>query len=210
MVPTFPMIARMMAHARDTVIGRHRNMHMALKTHRWTRADLERLPDDGNKYEVIHGELFVSPAPDPAHDFIKNALAERLIPFCHTQGLLHVFVGSAFVEYDSETRPDIIVSGRTMPPPDRWDDMPTPALAVEVLSDSTRRRDLVTKRAFYLESGIAEYWIVDGEARTIRVITPTDDRVEASALHWTPVGATGTLALDVRELFEKAIGPRAP
>jgi hypothetical protein len=36
---------------------------MALETHRWTRADLQRLPDDGNKYEVIDGELLVSPAP---------------------------------------------------------------------------------------------------------------------------------------------------
>ena len=53
MVPGNPMEARMMAHARRRSIGRISEMHMALSTHRWTRADLERLPDDGNAYEII-------------------------------------------------------------------------------------------------------------------------------------------------------------
>src|SRR4051812_2781311 len=128
MVPTNPGQPRMMAHARDLFPGRTEPMHMALQTHRWTRADLERLPDDGNKYEIVRGELLVSPGPRPAHDYIKSVLAERLITFCTTQESLRVFVEGTFVDGDSETRPDIVVAASILPPPERWDDMPTPAL----------------------------------------------------------------------------------
>ena len=60
-MPAIPMEARLMAHARHQAIGRTHRMHMALRTRSWTRADFERLPDDGNKYEVIDGALLVSP-----------------------------------------------------------------------------------------------------------------------------------------------------
>lgn len=206
MVPTVPMRARMMAHARNQIIGRHTRMHMALKTHRWTRADLERMPDDGNRYEVIHGELLVSPAPRPAHDLLVHGLRRLLEPFCDHQRLGIIGSVQAFVTDDSETIPDIVVRHVPVPPPATWDDAPMPLLVVEVLSDSTRRNDEVKKRAFYMEAGIPEYWIVDGEARSIRVITPAGDRTEAQAIRWAPPGSSETLSIDVQALFTKAIG----
>jgi len=182
-------------------------MHMALKTHRWTRADLERLPDDGNKYEVVRGELLVSPGPRPAHEYIKRVIAERLIAFCATIETLHVFVESTFVDDDSETRPDIVVRASVLPPPEKWDDMPTPALVVEILSKATRRNDEVKKRRFYIESGIPEYWILDGETRSVRVVTSAVDRRESGTLRWMPAGASAALEIDLRRLFDAAIGP---
>ena len=87
---------------------------MALETHRWTRADLERMPDDGNRYEVIHGELLVSPAPRPAHVFIQDYLQQRVLaPFCEPLGFM-VSVTGAFVSDDSETIPDTIVRLRAL------------------------------------------------------------------------------------------------
>jgi Uma2 family endonuclease len=50
-------------------------MHMALKARRWTRSDLDRLPDDGNRYEVIDGQLLVTPPPSVAHEEIVASLA---------------------------------------------------------------------------------------------------------------------------------------
>src|SRR5690242_85614 len=87
MVPLLPMFAGMMAHARVTSIGRTQGMHMALKTHRWTRADLERMPNDTNRYEVIRGELLMSPAPRPAHATLVYELRKRLDAYSEQENL---------------------------------------------------------------------------------------------------------------------------
>src|SRR3954451_11221393 len=122
MVPTFPMRTRMMAHARNQSIGRTTRMHMALKTHRWTRADLERMPDDGNRYEVIHGELLVSPAPLPMHASLVYVLRRLLEPFCDREQLgLVTGENQAVVFDDSETIPDLVVRRLPVPPPENWD-----------------------------------------------------------------------------------------
>ena len=181
-------------------------MHMALQTHRWTRADLERMPDDGNRYEVIHGELLVSAAPRPAHVYIQDTLVELLTPYCGSLGL-RVSQGGAFVSDDSETIPDTVVRKPVMPPPADWADAAVPVLVVEVLSPSTRRYDELKKRAFYMEAGVPGYWIIDGEARSFRVISTATDRVEKEIVRWLPPGTAVPLEIDVKDFFEKAIGP---
>jgi Uma2 family endonuclease len=62
------------------------------------------------------------------------------------------------------------------------------------------------QRAFYIEAGIPEYWIVDGEARSIRVITSSGDRIETEAIRWSPPGAPEHLSIDIQEFFSKALG----
>jgi Uma2 family endonuclease len=206
MVPTVPMGARMMAHARNNAIGRYSRMHMALETHRWTRADLARMPSDGNRYEVVRGELLVSPAPRPTHVFIQDELLRVLLPYCGALGYA-VSQAGAFVDDDSETIPDTVVRERQPIPPAGWEDASVPVLVVEVLSDSTKRYDEVKKRAFYIEAGIPEYWIVDDKTRSIRVITTTSDRTETTALEWLPPGTSEPLSIDVQAFFASAIGP---
>jgi Uma2 family endonuclease len=181
-------------------------MHMALGTRPWTRADLERLPDDTNKYELVRGELLVSAMARPAHGYIKQEVRIRLEAYCIQERIGRVFEESGYALDESETIPDILVRERVLPPPDRCDDLPMPLLVVEVISESTRRNDEVKKRAFYMESGIPEYWIVDGKARTIRVITSTGDRVESTTLRWSPPGASKPLDIDIQDLFNEAIG----
>lgn len=185
-------------------------MHMALKTHRWTRADLERMPDDDtNRYEVIRGELLVSPAPRPAHFAVVYALRELLVAYCAAERL-DVTPGenTGFVAEDSEAIPDIAVRKVSVPPEDDWADAPVPLLVVEVTSPSTKRYDEIKKRPYYLENDISEYWIVDGEARTVRVLTPAGERLESDALRWHPAGASGSLEVNLADFFERALGPR--
>jgi len=75
---------------------------------------------------------------------------------------------------------------------------------VEVLSDSTRRHDRVTKRAVYMDAGIPEYWIVDHKTtKTVCVIRPgSPDAVAADRLIWAPAGAKGPLEIDLAWVFE--------
>lgn len=88
--------------------------------------------------------------------------------------------------------PDIMAR-RAVPPPE-WEDAPLPFLVVEVLSGATKRRDHVQKRALYLDAGVPEYWIVDGEHRTIRVVRPQhDDEIVAETLRWHLAGAGSPL-----------------
>jgi Uma2 family endonuclease len=101
----------------------------------------------------------------------------------------------------SEAEPDLMV--RAVPPGvhgHAWEKLPAPLLVVEVLSPTTRRRDLVNKREYYLDAGVGEYWLVDGERREIRVIRRGHDDVMArESLVWRP--AAEPLVLDVTALF---------
>jgi len=185
-------------------------MAMPYSLKRWTLDELHRLPDDGNKYELVRGELFVTPAPSTAHEAIINALARVLDPYVTAHGLGQIFRPRAVVRLeDSETEPDLMVRRALRPPPADWADMPRPILIVEVLSDSTRRRDRVQKRGLYVDSSIPDYWIVDGEARTICVVRPAqDDATLDGVMTWKPAGATEPLTIDLPALFEAALGER--
>jgi Uma2 family endonuclease len=183
-------------------------MHMALETHRWTRADLERMPNDTNRYEVIRGELLVSPAPRPAHAALVHELRRHLDAYCDAERLgVRTVENGGFVAGESEAIPDIAVRRMSVPPAEDWADVAVPLLVVEVTSESTRRYDEVAKRPYYLENEILEYWIVDGKARVIRVITLKGDRSESQSLRWHPDGASSAFELDVVVFFDESLGP---
>ena len=168
----------------------------------WTLQDLERMPDDGNKYEVVRGELFVTPAPSYWHQLIVARLAQLLTPYVLEHKLGMVFQARSIVRRrGSETEPDLYVS--EIAPQRNWSDAPTPLLVVEVHSHSTRRRDLNQKRAFYMEdAGVPEYWMVDRESRSIRIVRPNgDDAVASERMTWHPAGASRALEFAVGQLF---------
>lgn len=174
-------------------------MSVGSRVKAWTLEELHRLPDDGNKYEVVRGELFVTPAPAPKHQRVIARLLVLLVPYVTKEGVGQVHTARAVVRRaGSEVEPDLYVGwiGET------WEDSPVPILVVEVLSDSTRRRDLGPKRAFYVEDArVAEYWIVDPEAATIRVVRPgRDDAVVSGTMTWHPAGAADPLTFAVTEL----------
>jgi Uma2 family endonuclease len=181
-------------------------MHMAATTKVWTLEELHSLPDDGNKYELIDGELFVTPAPTDAHETIGARLTRRLDPYVAANRLGLVYHPRAVVRRGrSEVEPDLMVRAEKTPGTTDWTDAPLPVLVVEILSPTTRRRDLSRKRAFYLNIGVAEYWIVDPEARTITsVVKGRPDVVASVELQWTPPGVRTALAVDVAAVFSEA------
>ena len=183
-------------------------MPMAANTKRWTLGELHRLPDDGNKYEVVRGELFVTPAPTAEHEELAAVLANLLRQYADQCQLGRVYTPRAVIQLrHSEVEPDIMVRPRMPGPPSSWRKAPIPMLVVEILSDSTRRRDHLQKRHLYLDIGVPEYWIVDGEERTIRVVRPDEsDITQSESLTWHPEGASAPLVLDVRALFREALG----
>ena len=175
---------------------------MALRSRGWTLAQLHRLPDDGNKYELVRGELFVTPPPTPDHETVLARLTRILDPYVAANGLGMVYHPRSVVRFDgSEVEPDLMVRHPYHGAGANWDDWPLPSLVVEVLSDSTRRRDL-GKRQLYLDAGIPEYWIVDAAARNIRgVRSPSSEEVVADNLTWMPKGSDGPLVVEIQAVF---------
>lgn len=125
----------------------------------WTVADLESLPADGLRYELVDGILLVSPAPRPVH---QEAVTELLVLLHAARSQdLKVYVAPLDWQPNDVTslQPDLLVVRRTDV---RERNVVAPlVLAVEVLSRSTRRYDQVLKASVYAEHGVASYWMVD-------------------------------------------------
>jgi Uma2 family endonuclease len=126
-----------------------------------TVADLESMPDDGHRYELIDGTLIVSPAPTPRHQYVLAELNDRMRAACPRDSDLMVLFAplDVVLSIDTSLQPDLLVTRRS----DLTDrNLPkAPLLAVEVLSPSTRLVDLNLKRARYEAAGCASYWVVD-------------------------------------------------
>ena len=185
-------------------------MHMAQAARYWVVADLDDLPDDGNRHEVIDGELLVTPAPTMDHQEALLHLVIMLRPYTMAQKIGNVVFAPADVTFSPKrgVQPDLFVvplnKGRR---PRTFQEVGHLLLAVEVLSTSSARSDRVKKRRVYREEGVDEYWIVDLDTRTIERSTPQDDRVEVvdDSLTWNPAGATEAFVLDLGEYFRAVL-----
>ena len=131
-----------------------------------TRDDLEAMPDDGRRYELIDGTLVVSPGPVPLHRVVGR-LFRLLDDACSLE--LDVLPGvDVALARDTLLIPDVVV-GRVDEMTAR--ELPTaPVLAVEVLSPSTRRIDLLLKRSRLEAAGCPSYWLVDPEEPSLTVL----------------------------------------
>jgi Uma2 family endonuclease len=186
-------------------------MHMAIETKPWERADLARLPDDGNRYEVLDGELLVTPQANPVHQRLAAELMYRLEPYCQRHALGIVVGPGAVPVGKSELQPDVQVIPCTAAALRRgWAKLPRPLLVVEIVSEGSRRFDRGKKRDAYLAWRIADYWIVDPEERTVTVArVGREDVTVRDEVAWQPMGAEGAaepLKIDVAGLFRGAMG----
>ena len=181
---------------------------MTTEVKRWTIEELHSLPEDGNKYELIHGVLYVTPGPTDQHETIAARLTRLLDPYVAKQGLGYVYHPRAVFNIDgSEVEPDLMARQPNTAAGGKWVDAPRPSLIVEIASPSTRRRDRTDKRDFYLEYHIPDYWIVDGDARTITVVrADRPDIVEREAVRWEPDGASEPFIAQCLDIF----GPDTP
>jgi Uma2 family endonuclease len=185
--------------------------HMAMPATVWTTAMARALPDDGKRYEVIDGELFVTPAPTLLHQRAAGLLYELLAPYARAQSIGETLMAPADVLTTPHVtvQPDVFVAplidGRR---PASWDEVRTLVLAVEVLSPSTARADRQVKRRLYQRERVAEYWIVDVDARLIERWRPDDERPEilVAQLEWKLDPARPPLVIDLPAYFRDVIG----
>ena len=181
-------------------------MYMPMVKRQWTADDLMSLPDDGNRYEIIDGDLFMTPAPAWRHQDAVGELFVLLREYVRREGVGHAVVAPADVLFSTHNvvQPDVfvvpLVDGRR---PERFDDAGRLILAVEVLSAGTARADRVKKRTLYREQNVPEYWIVDLDARTFERSTPEDAHPEilVDELTWNPEGAGTPLVIDLASYF---------
>ena len=183
-------------------------MGMPQAMQHWTADMVRALPDDGNRYEVIGGELFVTPAPRLDHQAMVTALLLRVAPYATAHRLGFALTSPADIEFDAEdlVQPDVFVAppveGRR---PRRWSDIKTLLLVVEVLSPTTARADRTVKRQLFQRVGVPEYWIVDVEARLVERWRPGDDRPEilTETLEWQPDPSGEPLRIDLQGFFRE-------
>lgn len=136
-------------------------MGMALVTvPRYTVGDLDRFPEDGNRYELLDGVLLVTPAPRAVHQIVVNRIAFRLTEAVGASAHV-VGPGAISVPPRTQLQPDILVYPSRFRPTTEWAKVDEHWLAVEVLSRSSRMYDREFKRDAYIALGVREVWLVD-------------------------------------------------
>lgn len=124
--------------------------------------DLEAMPDDGHRYELIDGTLIVSPAPTLRHQMVSGRLHHQLAQACPADLLVLAAPTDVRLTVDTLVQPDLLVIPRSaVESPER---PLRPLLVVEILSPSTRHVDLALKRSRYEAAGLPAYWVVDPDA----------------------------------------------
>ena len=170
----------------------------------WTVDDLETLPDDGLRYELLDGTLIVSPAPVPRHQRAIVRLVLLLSAGCPADH--EVFVAPLAWQPDRRTslEPDLLVVRK-----DRIGERnitETPAIVIEVLSPGTARIDKMLKFSRYQEGGIEQYWIVDPRVPSIEVYRLADGAyqllAQGSGTETVPVTGPLTVTVVPQDLVE--------
>lgn len=139
----------------------------------WTYQDYAALPNDGNRYEILEGVLYMAPAPEIPHQIAVSRILTELMIHVEYKGLGRALAPPTDVELASDfvCEPDVVVvlkehseritSSRILGAPD---------LVVEVASPSTTQRDRTVKKRRYALAGIKEYWLVEPKQQTIEVL----------------------------------------
>lgn len=134
----------------------------------FTRADLDAMPDDGYRYELLDGMLLVSAAPVPRHQIVLANLHLVMHGACPADLLVLFAPVDVALAEDTVLEPDLLVAPRGQ---FTERDLPgAPLLAVEVLSPSTSRVDRLLKRDRYQQAGCPSYWLIDPAEPSVVVL----------------------------------------
>jgi Uma2 family endonuclease len=187
-------------------------MAMPAIRRRWTADAVRSLASEQRawpRYELVRGELLVTPAPGAIHQIAVLEIAAMLREYleCEPIGLVMVSPADVELEPGSVTQPDVFVvpasidvAGNQL----EWSDVKSLLLAVEVLSPSSARTDRVDKRDFYCDVGVPEYWIFDLDAQAVERWTPTRETPEIlrDRLVWAPSNSAAC-SVDLVRLFDR-------
>src|SRR6266545_4703390 len=153
-------------------------MGMAQAAQRWTPAMVRALPEDGNRYEVVAGELFVTPAPSFDHQQAVARLLLRLVPYVDAHGLGYALASPADIEFEEEhlVQPDLFVAPRV-------------------------------EGQLFQRVGVPDYWIVDVAARVVECWRPSEPRPEvlSATLAWRPSPDVPPLEIGLPQLFAEIV-----
>lgn len=187
--------------------------------HRWTAREVRELiaaaPLATPRYELVDGELLLTPSPSFSHQEAVALLLIALREYLEREPVGHALHSPSDVELEPEAvkQPDVYVM-----PEGEWqrlrrDGFPVRELlvAIEVLSPSSGRYDRVTKRPLY-QRHVSEYWIVDLDSRLVERWQPGDERpqVITQMLEWHPDSATQPFRLDVAAFCARIFGQSDP
>ena len=172
----------------------------------YTAQMVRALPEDGNRYETVHGELLVTPAPRVLHQIVLVRLSQALGHYLERNRVGQLLHSPADISWGADilVQPDLFVAPwdevRTL----TWERIQRLLLVIEILSPTTTRADRFTKRRLYQEVRIPAYWIVDADAHLVEVWTPDDalPHVERERVAWAPSGAGEPFVLSLAELFQ--------
>jgi Uma2 family endonuclease len=173
----------------------------------WTYSEYARFPDDGNRYEVIDGEVLVTPAPSPRHQDVAARLLVALQQYAERNALGKFFydidlllVAGQFLRPDLLFVPNSAREGIT----DRGMELP-PGLVIEVQSPTSSSIDRVKKPRRYGDFGVPEYWVVDPDEQVVWMWRFAAGKTEAERISdrvtWQPDGASQPFVLELSSLF---------
>jgi Uma2 family endonuclease len=180
---------------------------MSMPLANYFTADAVRaLPDDGKRYETVHGELLVTPAPGGFHQRVLDRLHRTLGVYLAANELEHLLASPADISFGADilVQPDLFVADcDTFNRSGNWADIRTLYLVIEVMSPSSARSDRFTKRRLYQEKRIPEYWVVDIDQRQVEVWTPEAlfPVIERERLVWRHPRLAAGCVVDVVKLL---------
>lgn len=186
----------------------------AITRQAWTRAEVLALIDANPlhtpRYELVDGDLLVTPGPAGIHQKAVVQIIVALYPFLERTGIGELLVSPSDVQLEAESlvQPDLYVvppgEGRRLIAASTAREL---LLAIEVVSRSSGRHDRGKKRAFY-QRNVPEYWIFDTEARFVERWRQNDEQSEIlhNRLEWHPSGADAPFVMDLDRFFEKIFG----
>ena len=176
-----------------------------------TVEELLALPEDGCRHELLDGVHVVTPAPMPPHQTVQQEFQFALYAALRGHERLAVLASPADIRFGPRTlvQPDLFVYRKE--PGHRvreWSEVGVPVLAIEFLSPTTAARDRGAKRRIYQRAGVAEYWIVDLDARLVERWRPDDIRPEIldDRLEWALPELQAPVTLDLPAIFAAALG----
>ena len=173
----------------------------------YTADMVHALPDDGQRYELVWGELLVTPAPTYRHQDLVLRLYRYFAEYCDTYVAAKAMCSPADISWGEDTviQPDVFVFPRNEGIAAEWSSIKTLLLVAEVLGPSTQRHDRFNKRRLYQERDVSVLWLVDGDNDSVEVWSPHAEFpvIEGKELRWHPDGAAAPLVIALAELFKK-------